>query len=194
MIRRPSGAINEIAKELNKHPNTISMIINTDMFQEYLARRKDQWHKEHDFALMSKVTRVAELALDSVATHLETKRDQVPLPIAVEAMTSALDRLGYGPKTAPQVSVNVDNSSRSQTVVIEGVSANALEEARQALRIAEAKRGEEYDGRLARPPAPPLIEHELAPSSADRDKQPPASNKEVVEDQGIFDLFLPKEK
>lgn len=181
MIRNPSSSLGDIAKALNKHPNTISMIINTDMFQEYLARRKDLWRKDHDFAIVSKVTRVAELALDSVAEHLEKKRDQVQLPIAVEAMTSALDRLGYGPKQQAAVSVSVDNSSRSQTVVIQGVSASALEEARAALRLAETKRGEEYDGRLAGHPPLRLIE----PASLG------ASDKDSGEDedQKTLDLF-----
>lgn len=159
MIRDPSTKIQDIAAELAKSPNTISMIVNTDLFQEYLSRRKEQWRKEHDFAILSKVTRVAELSLDSVAEQFEKKKDQVPLGMAVEAMTSALDRLGYGPKQAPTVAVQVnDNSSRTQTVVVQGVGASALEEARAALRLAESKRAEDYDGRLARHPAPKLVE------------------------------------
>lgn len=159
MIRDPSTKIQDIAAELAKSPNTISMIVNTDLFQEYLSRRKEQWRKEHDFAILSKVTRVAELSLDSVAEQFIKKKDQVPLGMAVEAMTSALDRLGYGPKQTPTVAVQVnDNSSRVQTVVVQGVGASALEEARAALRLAESKRAEDYDGRLARHPAPKLVE------------------------------------
>ena len=155
MIRDPSIAQSDIALELNKAPNTISMIVNTDMFQEYLARRKEAWREKHDHAILSKLTRVAELSLDSVAEQFEKKKDQIPLPIAVEAMNSALDRLGYGPKQQAAVSVQVNqDNSRTQTVVVQGVSATALEEARAALRIAESKRAEEYDGRLTIESAP----------------------------------------
>jgi hypothetical protein len=179
MIRDPSIKMVDIALELNKAANTISMIVNTDMFQEYLARRKEAWRKEHDFTILSKVTRVAELSLDSVAEQLAKKKDQVPLPVAVEAMNSALDRLGYSPKTSPTVSVQVDNSSRSQTVVVQGVSASALEEARAALRVAESKRAEDYDGRLARHSAPKLIE-----------ASNPDSGSEVDGEQGSLDFDL----
>lgn len=179
----------EIAIELGKAANTISMIVNTDLFKDYLARRKDAWRKEHDFAILSRVTRVAELSMDSAIEHLEKKKDQVPLAVAVEAMNSALDRLGYGPKTGPQVAVqvNTDNST-TQTVVVQGVSASALEEARAALRIAESKRAEEFDGRLARHPAPTLIEDTVITSKPD-------SGSEVDGSQGVLDLdlTLPKE-
>lgn len=156
MIRDPGVNSTEIALELHKHPNTISMIMNTDLFREYLAQRKDAWRQQHDFAILSKVTRVAELSLDSVAEQFIKKKDQVPLPIAVEAMTSALDRLGYAPKQQPQVAVTVNNDARAQTVVVQGVSASALEEARAALRLAERRRAEVFDvqpGTLA-PPLP----------------------------------------
>lgn len=199
MIRDPSVRMGDIATELGRAPNTISMIVNTDLFQEYLARRKEEWRKTHDFSIMAKMTEVAELALDSVAEQFKKKKDQIPLPIAVEAMTSALDRLGYGTKQQPAVSVQVnqDNSNRSQTVVVQGVSATALEEARAALRVAEGKRGEEFDSQLRNPaalaardqayglsrsPPPPLIEHETGASPA---PAIPGSSK----DDETLDLF-----
>jgi hypothetical protein len=171
MIRDPSITKAAIALELDKSATTISFIVNTNLFQDYLAQRKEEWRKQHDHAILSKLTRVAELSLDSVAEHLEKKKDQVPLPVAVEAMTSALDRLGYGIKQQPAVSVQVNqDNSRTQTVVIEGVSATALEEARTALRVAEGKRALEYD---AKEPPPlggrdgRLIEHDQAPLGAE---------------------------
>lgn len=145
MIRSPSFTKEEIALELRKHPHTISLIVNTDMFQDYLAQRKDAWRREHDFALVAGLTKVAELSIESAASFLEKKKDQVPLPVAVEAMNSALDRLGYGPKPTAQVAIQVNQDARAQTVIVQGVSASVLEEARQALRIAESKRAEEYD-------------------------------------------------
>lgn len=147
MIRDPSLKLNDIAFELNKHPNTISLIVNTDMFREYLAQRKEQWRQNHDFTILKKVSRVAELALDSVAEQFEKKKDQVPLALAVETMTTTLDRLGYSPKQVSPVSVQVNQHSdnSTKTVVIQGVSPAALEEARDALRLAEQRRAAVYD-------------------------------------------------
>lgn len=153
LIRTPAASNIDIAAELGKHSNTISMIVNTDMFREYLAQRKDEWRRQHDFAILSKLTRVAELSLESAAEYLEKKKDQIPLPVSINAMTSALDRLGYTPKTSPAVEVVVNNDHRAQTVVVQGVSATALEEARNALRIAEGKRAEAYDGLIQHQPS-----------------------------------------
>lgn len=197
MIRSPTTSIVEIAKELDKATNTISMIINTDLFKDYLARRKDQWRQDHDFKVLSKLTEVAELSLDSVAEQFRKKKDQVPLAIAVETMTSTLDRLGYGVKTQPQVAVNVNqNDNRTQTVVVQGVSATALEEARAALRLAESKRGEEYDGRLARHPAPQIAElalsgaHSRASPKAALDGGETASDHETLDAQLDLDFTV----
>lgn len=161
MIEEPGLKVEEIAARLNKHAKTISLIMRTDLFQEFLAQRRAEYRAGHDFALQHGLTKVAKLALEAAAEHLEKKKDQVPLATSIEAMNSALDRLGYAPKTGPQVAVQVnnDNSSRTQTVLVEGVSASALEEARAALRLAETRRGQEFDG-LARHSSPALAQPE----------------------------------
>jgi len=175
LIRAPAASNNDIAKELGKAPNTISMIVNTDMFNEYLAQRKDEWRRTHDFTLLNKLTKVAELSLDSVIEQFEKKKDQVPLALATSTMNSALDRLGYTPKTSPAVEVTVNNDARTQTVVVQGVSATALEEARNALRIAEGKRAEVYDGLIQHQPSlspPPFGEAQLPARSKAPTNQP----------------------
>ena len=159
MIAEPHLTQKEIADRLGKHPNTVSMIVSTDMFQEFLAQRKDQWRRQHDFTILSKVTRVAELALESVAQQFEKKKDQIPLGLAVETMTSALDRLGYSPQNQqPLVQINNQQVNEgAKTVIVQGVSATVLEEARNALRLAEQKRGEETE-LLKQLGSPALIE------------------------------------
>lgn len=137
MIRNPGGKLCDCAKELNKNQNTISMIANSDMFRDYLAQRKAEWRETHDFAILSKVTAVAEKSLDTLLTQLEKKGDQVPVQVMAEIATSTLDRLGYGPKQQPGVQVNVQqNDNRVQVAV----GANELLEAREAMRRAESRR------------------------------------------------------
>jgi hypothetical protein len=141
MIRNPDKKIKDIAVMLNKHPNTISMIINTDLFKEYLAQRKEAWRHEHDHALRAKMTDVASEGLDIILEQLKAKRTQIPLNAALKVTESALDRLGYAPASAP--TVVVDNSvhdNRQQTVQVAGLSAKDLEEARAALRLSEQTR------------------------------------------------------
>jgi hypothetical protein len=153
MIQNPGGLLKDCAKRLNRSENTISLIVNTDMFKTYYAERRREWQENHDFAIRDKLTRAAEGALDIMIEKMATQKAQIPMKIVTDVATSALDRLGFAPKSEPMVSVSVDNS-RSQTVVIQSVSPAALEEARHALRLAEQRRSL---------PAPEL-ELELAPS------------------------------
>jgi hypothetical protein len=155
MLRNPGGTMRDCAAQIGRHENTISQIVSTDMFKEYLARRKEEYAKDHDFAIRSRVTQVAEASLDIILTQLQAKKDQIPLQRLESLATGALDRLGYGPKTSPQVTVDLStNDNRQQTVSISGVSPQLLEEARAALRFSEQlKRGSS----LA-PPEPSQVE------------------------------------
>jgi hypothetical protein len=162
MIRNPGGTIKDCAAELNRHPNTISMIAGTDMFREYMAQRREEWRQHHDFALISKVTKVAEAGLDVLLEKLEKKKDQIPMQLVTEVAMSALDRLGYGPRREPAVAVNVQQNDNR---VVVAVDANALAEAREAMRLAEARTA--YDSRLLVDATPELSQREPGGGVAD---------------------------
>ena len=150
MIRHPEWKMTDIARELNKHPNTVSMIVNTDLFKEYLAQRKVAWAQEHDHAIRAKLTDVVSESLDIVLEQLKTKKSQIGLQAALKVTESALDRLGYAPQSQPQVVVNNAPDNRQQTIV--AVTPMDLEAARDAMRKAEqAKTGTSLGG-------PPLLE------------------------------------
>src|SRR5215831_1126337 len=131
-LANPGGKLVDCAKALNKHPNTIYLITQTDMYRDYFARRREEWTKQHDFALISKTTLVAEKSLDLMLDKLEKQADKIPMQVVTDVATNALDRLGYNPKSQPQVQVNVTEDNRK--VVMVPISAGALEEARDAIR------------------------------------------------------------
>lgn len=161
MIEHPGGQLQECARDLNKTPTTISLIIHTDVFKDYLAKRRAEWRERHDHALTSKTTAVAEAALDCLLVQLEKKKDQVPITTITEIATSALDRLGYSPQKAqpPSVQVNVQQNNDTK-VVHAAVSPLALEEAREALRVAERNRAERAQNLLETPKEEPVSETE----------------------------------
>jgi hypothetical protein len=103
-----------------------------------LAQRRAMWQKEHDFAIMSKVTKVAERGLDLLLDKMEKQHDKIPMQLVTEVVVSSLDRLGYGPKAAPAVNVNVNTGPQYLAI-----SPAALEEARDAIRIAEQKKAQQ---------------------------------------------------
>lgn len=136
MIRNPDWTQQQIAASLNKHPNTITMIVGTDLFREFLAQRKAAFRADHDFALNARLTNVATEGLDIILDQLRTKKTQIPLQAALKITESALDRLGYAPASSPQVVVDqrtIDN--RQQTMV--SLTPADLEDARMAMRLAE---------------------------------------------------------
>jgi len=140
MIANPDGSMAQCARDLGKASSTISLIKNTDLFRDYLATRRKEWEARHDYALRAKTTKVALTALDILSEQLEKKRDNVPINTVNAIATSALDRLGYSPQGPTPAAVQVNNYGAGAQVAVMPVNAGALEEARQAIRIAQQKR------------------------------------------------------
>lgn len=139
MLEHPEWSQGDIAGDLGKDQSTISCIVNTDLFKDYYAQRREEWRKRHDNVIMSKATKVAEVGLDCILEHLERRRDKVPIGEVRMITESVLDRLGYAPKQVPAVQINSTTQTNVQAVVVP-VSAEALNEAREALRIAQERR------------------------------------------------------
>lgn len=141
MIQHPELKQHEIAARLNRNPNSISLVVNTDMFREYMHQRRIEHRRATDDRIRGKITAVVEEGLDDLLVALKTKKGTVPVPLLAKVVTDTLDRLGYAPQSAPSVVVDnrqIDN--RNQTVQIAGVSAADLEAARDALRLAEQRK------------------------------------------------------
>lgn len=137
LITNPGGKQEDCAKHLGKHANTVSLIMNSDLFKAYFEERRREYEKGIDHRLRDKMTQVVEASLDNLFKVIDTKREQVPIKMLAEVSTSLLDRLGYAPTSGP--TVTIDNSTRQQLVVAP-ISVNELEEARSVLRAAEAAR------------------------------------------------------
>jgi hypothetical protein len=151
MIRNPGGTFKECGDYLNKHPQTIGAIAGTDMFKEYLARRKEEFHKDHDYAIRSRLTAVAEQSMDLILDTMKKKGDQIPLARLESLASSALENLGYGVESA-KVVVNTGPQNTNQVVV--NVSTSDLEDARMAMRQAELmKAGSSTKFLASSPPA-----------------------------------------
>lgn len=140
MIANPGGTFIECGKAIGRHHNTIGQIYQTDMFQEYYRRRKEEHQRESHRVIRSKLQGVAEATLDIVLEELQKKKAQIPMQRLESLMTGTLDRLGYAPAASPTVVVNNSPDNRQQTVVVPSLTPQALEEARFALRQAEQLR------------------------------------------------------
>lgn len=151
MLAKPHLTQQEIAAELGKHPNTIGQIIKSDAFQAYFSQRRAAFRAIHDASIVSKTTEIAELGLDLMLEQMKTKRDAIPLARVVAVTESALDRLGFTPKSMQQnVNVNVNNGQQNVTQIT--VTKEALDEARAAHRAVEQMKLREVAAGGAQPP------------------------------------------
>lgn len=160
MIANPGGKLGDCALALNKAQSTISMIVNSQLFKDYHAQRRQAFREQHDEAIVAKTTKVAELGLDLILERMTTKRDAIPLGVVKDLTDSALSRLGYG---TPKAGVPMPGG----TTIINGgnvvqVSAQDLAEARALVRSQEQQR-------LALPARQPVVAPPVAASEGERE-------------------------
>lgn len=139
MLRDPKVSVTQIAKNLGRSVSTISYIVNTDLFRDYYAKRRAEFSRQHDDSIRQKLLGVTEASLDILSSQLKTKQDQVPIKLVAEIATGMLEKLGYGAPQAPQVVVNNTSDNSTKQVVVTQASLSELEQARQALQLAEAR-------------------------------------------------------
>ena len=132
ILANPGTSIKETAKRLGRHPQTISLVVGSDLFRARWAQRRAQFNDALESRLTAKLAVVAEKSLDATIQILDKKRESIPLPVLNDVVKNSLDRLGYGPTQpqAPAVQVNVSSNV---------VSAEALARARENLKVLEAK-------------------------------------------------------
>ena len=133
ILANPGTSIKDTAARLGRSPNTISVIMNSDLFKARWEQRRAQFNMALDLHLSQKLAAVAEKALEHTIKALDTKRENVPLPILKDLALGSLDRLGYGPKAhqpVAAVQVNVNSGAASP---------EALESARAKMRELELR-------------------------------------------------------
>lgn len=139
LLENPGGTYQKCAAALGRSSNAVSLIVNTDLFKAYLDERRRERQALRDDELSTKLNRVGNLALDSMISFLEKKRDAVPINTLHQIQNSALDRLGYSPASSPTTQVNIQ-ANGNQQVVVSPISVGRLEEARDVLRRAQEAR------------------------------------------------------
>lgn len=137
MIANPGHPLKECAEMIGRTPTTLSMIINSDMFKAALAERKAEFQMSHDMGIIERTTKIATASLDAILTTIEKKRDAIPLETLSAVSNTALERLGYGIKSAPPAGTTIN--AQNATVFLPA-SPQDLQEARMALRqVQESK-------------------------------------------------------
>lgn len=185
LIADPAGSARSVAAKLGRAEQTVRYIMNSDIFREYFAQRRALYSAAHDHTLRSKMTDVAEEGLDIIAQVLKDKKTTIPLKQLESLTSSVLDRLGYSSQSqAPQVVVNQNVDARSQHLTLPGLSASDLEEARMALRAAEAmKAGSSL----------PVLEKVTSPVLENLEAEPNVLVSDIDPLEEFGDVAIPRE-
>lgn len=131
MIAHPTARQNDIAAFFKRAPSTISIIINSDAFKAYLRQRRADYTDGLDTAVQQKMLNVADKSFDMILERFEKKRDSIPLGDLFKAVELTQK---VAEKSGPTVVVN----NAPQVAVPVAVSLEDLENARMALRAAQA--------------------------------------------------------
>lgn len=138
MIANPDKLLGECAHEMNVSQSWLSVITNSDMFQDAFKARS----KEHsDVALIGvreKAFAAADMALDALNKRLETQAPVLPVSTLLEITDVTMKRFGYAAdKTAPSPITNnnyyMGNVTNSELVTARANMAKVADIKRNAL-------------------------------------------------------------
>jgi hypothetical protein len=135
LLVEPSLTQKDIAIRLERHPATVGMIMNSDLFRARYEQRRGAQNAALTEEINTRLSRVAAQALELTEEILAEERTAIPLPQLVDVADKTLARLGYGPKMAVSPAVVMINN---QTSVVAPVTPERLQGARQKLIEAQA--------------------------------------------------------
>lgn len=131
MIANPSAKTTEIAAHFNRNKQTISMIINNDMFKVRFHQRRKEYQSTLHEKLADQTMRLANAGLQELITRVEENPAKVPFLDLANVTDKALERLGYGIRpSAPGININAQGATVT-------VTPEVLHSAQQKLRAAE---------------------------------------------------------
>lgn len=100
LISNPSSSLRECAEFFQVQQSWLSVIINSDVFKEKLAERRDAHFSHVSRTVAERVSGLAELSLDVLEERIERERDAIALNLVRETADMALKASGYiGPKS-----------------------------------------------------------------------------------------------
>lgn len=101
LIANPTLKQGEVAKMLGKSQAWLSIVMNGDMFKEYMAKRRaDIMDPILTSTVEDRYAAVAEKATDEFLRRMELAPSSISNKHLIDAMGTAAGALGMGPKTA----------------------------------------------------------------------------------------------
>jgi len=99
LIANPMVKLGDVAAHYGMTQPWLSQVIHSDAFQRMLKERQDDVFHHTVLPLKEKLTALAHQALDKLSDRVAAETDTKEVR---EVATSALDRIGFSPKSGPQ--------------------------------------------------------------------------------------------
>ena len=113
IIANPRASGPETAMHFGVSESWISIVKNSDAFQELWASRRGEHFSRVSASLVDKVSALADVTIDALTDQVE--REKATGTASIQSLTEvgnmALKSLGFGAKASPQVQVNAYSNS-----------------------------------------------------------------------------------
>lgn len=96
MIAEPDKKQRVLAVELDISETHLSVIVNSDAFEEYFALRRADHEERISEDIIAKFGHLAEECVDTLIERIQDERDTVGLGVVVDATKVAVSALGLG--------------------------------------------------------------------------------------------------
>lgn len=143
MLANPDGNLKQCAEAVGRHPQTIRMIVASDMFKARWAERRGELNGMYNDAILMKTSRVAIQALDALSDRLESNPRGIPAATVADIASKSMEALGFGAPKAGQ-------AMPTQEVHVH-VGGDVLASARERMRTIEGQKLAQGRGEPANP-------------------------------------------
>ena len=137
MRSNPTASLKECAEYFGHSPTWIYMIVNTDLFQEALRKREDEYNEEVIVPLRAKLMGVAHRAVEKLGEQVDESDDP---DFILASADKTLHRLGYAPTRGPAVEVAL--STQENVFVVDSDTLASAREKLASLRESPTIEGE----------------------------------------------------
>lgn len=114
LIANPDRTQNECAVEFGLTPAWLSVIVNSDIFQEYVRQRLHEVSTPVMFSLREKLLGVAHRAVEKLGACVDNSQDP---DFLLAAADKTLHRLGYAPSRGPEPAAQTVTNQQNIYVV-----------------------------------------------------------------------------
>lgn len=135
--------LNVLCQQMNVTRAWLSVVMNSDVFKDYYAKRRAAWEANMHDEIGQKLLRLASQTIDKMAEIVAD--DETDPRLVHEACSKTLDRLGFAPKAGRTI---VEEKTQEFT---RSVPAGVVGEAREILRRTTIEVKEEKPGVKALP-------------------------------------------